>query len=201
MKIQRFNESFDSIYSEPELKKSKMLSKKINDFIIDFSDATDDGIIEWISYISGTESNLTKLVEYRDLTNPKNLQELAKSKNLTTVKEYADLDNESNELIEKMKALEKEVEVFTKKKGEIMTLTYNEILYKFQEDLILKDFEGFYGIFIEDYVKNLEIDALFDEVHPEIIKKYGKTIKKTLEINYPDYVELMMKNDMNKYNL
>ena len=142
MKIQRFNESIaDDLDYDPELKKPKKLSKKINDFIIDFSDSTDGGIIDWISFVS--DNNSTNLSEYKGINHAKKLQELVEYKNLTTVKEYVDLNYEAHKIKEEIKILEKKVSEFLKLKGQMLTDTYNELFYTFQEDLILKDFDGF----------------------------------------------------------
>lgn len=200
MKIQRFNESLDDLFSYPELKKSKKLSKKIKDFIINFSEYSDDNLIECISHIS-TNTKLTKLTEYDNLINPIKLRELAISKNIESIKEYADLDEESLELIEEYNNIEKKVKILLDKKNQLLTEVSNDLFYAFQEDLILKDFDGFYNIFMKDFIDDLNLDDIFYEIHPDIMKKYGKVIKKTLKDNYPDYNKLILMNATNKYNL
>jgi len=161
MKIDRFNES--SVLSPH-------LSKKVNDFIDDFNGSIDNDIFDWID----TVSDITKLDEYKNFTySNDNVVKLANDKGLKKLKEYAYINSE-------IIKLESKLQLLNDKLSFLHVDAASETLYKFQEDLINNDFDGFYKVFLDD-------DNGLSDVHPEILDKYEKEIK--------------IKMDSKKYNI
>jgi hypothetical protein len=71
-------------------------------------------------------------------------------------------------------------------KDKIFIEAQNELLYKFQEDLLLKDFENFKEFFIDEYFRlSGELDQT--DIHPDILKKYKN--------------DILIKLDTSKFNI
>jgi len=154
MKIERFNES----------EFSKNLSDEINDYITNFDDSVDIDIPSWIDSVS----EHTNLKEYKNIFSSINKSlKFAYKKNLKKFEKYCLSFKE-------IENLEKKIETLKNNKDILYKEAINELLYKFQEDLINNDIKNFKLLFIED--RSDEDDKLSD-IHPDIIKKYSKEIE------------------------
>lgn len=142
------------------------LSDGVFDYIDDLNDRVDGGIFNWIS----TVSKDTKLKEYAKLSefNPT----LIAQKNFKFIEKYRNIDKEIFKKYAEIRKLEK-----SKEKLELEM--NNEVLIKFQDELINTDFESFYKIFMGD-------EEEYWDIHPTIMKKYSKMIdliRKTKKYN------------------
>jgi len=173
MKVKKFNESFSmDDEGSNEMKKSPRLSDKVNEFVIDFNESTDYGIIDYISDLSN--KNLTILSEYKNLYTEKRLMDFGREKKLKALEQYGEVQNEYSAVNKEIIELEKKVKKYIHKKQKLYTVASSQLLYKFQEDLFLKDFKGLYNIFIVDSIDN--DDEILAEIHPDIVTKYGDLI-------------------------
>jgi len=160
MKVKRFNENSNS--------------KKIKEFILDFSDILDNNlkflgqgtanIIEWIENVAPEY-----LPEYQNL----------KSNNFSKLKNLDKFFNKIGEIEEK----EKKIIKLKRERLKLLINASSELLYKFQEDLINKNFEIFEDFFIYEDDESEEIEGAekYPEIHPEILIKYGDKIKMLLD--------------------
>jgi hypothetical protein len=160
MKIERFNNINEN------------LTIHVKDFIENFAGGTDNGIIDWVDVVSDN----TKLNDYKNfMSSRKKALNFARSKNFKKLEEYLLIDNE-------IANKEKEIEKLNKKKENLNIGASEELLYKFQEDLLnINDFDNFYQFFIEDSVENSPTNEIEDilkysEIHPRILKKYKNKI-------------------------
>jgi hypothetical protein len=175
MKVKKFNEVYG--YEDEDnsnIEESPNLSKRINNFIKELDSSVDDTIFDYILYISHS----TKLTEYQNITSmfqlDENFLKFANEKGLDKLKEYAQLDKE---IFKK----QKEIDDIKEEKKIIYAEASSQLLYKYQEELLEKDFDNFYEFFIKDSEK------IQDDIHPDILKKYKDQIK--------------LKLDARKYNL
>lgn len=173
MKILKFNESIeppDNFENHPKL------SDEINNFLDEFGGSTDYGIPDWIDSLSYN----TKLKEYRDFTSSnKKMIKIADEKNIPNLKKYIILDAEINKL-------EKQINKNKNLQNKLYTLISNELIYKFQEELLEKDFDNFYVLFLKDAIEDANNDnteIIYYDVHPEILKKYGDEIEMRIDAN------------------
>jgi len=175
MKIKKFNESYyiDDLH-DITLYPESSLSTEIYNFIEEFSSSADDGII---GYISTTATNYKiKLTEYKNIFDNKNkLINLANMKKLKNLQKFSLLEKEIHDI-------ENRVEKLMILKNKLLTKSYNELFYKYQEDLLLNDSNNFYNIFLKDSIEwndsnpdNIE-DNIYGEIHPDILKKYTNKI-------------------------
>lgn len=150
MKIQKFNES---------------LNPDIKEYVQDFISSVDNDVPDWISFISSQ----TKLKEYKG----SNKLSFAKIRDLKKLEEYLSIDS-------KISRLTKQIEKLEESKQDLEIEASNELLYKYQEELLEKDFDSLFKLFIEDEMS--EANDFEDEqfpytnLHPEIIKKYKDDI-------------------------
>jgi predicted nuclease with TOPRIM domain len=143
MKIQRFNEK---------------LTPQNRQFIEDFENNCDDGTIEWIISVA----KQTKVPQY---SNPysKKFQE---DKNIKSAEKFLDAEKELNRLQGEMNKIQNNM-------NDLELELANELLYKFQEDLLKYDFDKFYEFFIEDLADE---NYIYGDSHLDIIKKYQKDL-------------------------
>jgi len=168
MKIERFSDINENLTTD------------VKKFIEDFTGNTDNGIVDWIAaVVPDTKLN----AQYKGSFNSiKKALEFARLNNFKKLEEYLLIDKE-------IANKEKEVEKLNKKKEILNLESGNEVMYKFQEDLLnINDFNSFYKLFIEDSVENSptnEIEDIlnFSEIHPKILKKYKDKIKIGIEAN------------------
>ena len=171
MKIIRFNENFtmNVEYNNKNIIRSTKLSDDVNSFILTFNRNIDYGIIDWIRM----SSNKTKLTEYKYLGNEQSFINFGKNKKLNSVEQYGEVESEYSDMINQIRILQKKLEKYVKRKEKLYTETSSQLLYKFQEDLYLTDFNNLYNIFILDSIDN---DDPLLNIHPDIITKYGDSI-------------------------
>lgn len=183
MKIQRFNEAIEP--PENEFQHSSKLSKDVNEFLDEFDGSVDNTIFDWVEIVS----NKTKLKYPKFTSSAKNSLNFANNKNLKFFRDYITEDI-------KISQLEKEIIKIKKKRDKLYTLASNEVLLKFQEELIEKDFDSFWTIFVDEpndhQVIDMNADKVYTDIHPDIFDKY-KHIKKINDIN--------IINNLKKYNL
>ena len=176
MEIKRFS----------SINEAKVLSNPTKEYLKGFNDAVDTDIFHWISDISKG----TKVDEYTWLLGYK--VSSITDKKFDTYKEYTDCFREKMKL---EKEYEKKLKILEKEEDKLFWKASSEVMFKFQEDLLNKDFDNFYKFFIEDSLENytdvVEYDANNDWIHPDIAKKYGKFIKEMVEL----------RADTQKYNL
>ena len=159
MKIKRF----DNI--------NENLTTDVKQFITDFEANTDFGIIDWI----GNVADRTKLNDYKNfIDSSKKTLIFANSKNFKKLTEFILIEDE-------IAKKEKEVEKLNLKKSNLLIAASDELLYKFQEDLLNKDFNNFYDFFIKDSEEesgytNIEDIIEHAEIHPKLLKKYRNNI-------------------------
>jgi hypothetical protein len=175
MKILRFNEETEEVDYEnyPIQNASKNLSGEINGYIDNFISTIDSDFFEWITSVA----DKTNVKEYKNLESP----QLIKDKNLKIFDNY--LVNQK-----RIAKTEKILDNLEKYKNKIYFDAINEVLYKFQEDLLDKDPDWFFSVFIEDYIddQNIRDDESWD-IHPDILK------------NHKDEIDLLL--NAKKYNL
>lgn len=160
-----------------KIKRFKLFEKLSDDvfgYVDDFKGRVDFSVFDWI----GTVAKGTKLKEYSKLSmfNPKFIKE----KNFRYIEKYLNIENEIFKKQNEINKLEN-----SKEKLEIEAS--NEALYKFQEELLDKDFDSFYRLFIDGFEED-EIEEGTEtiwDVHPEIFKKYEKQI--TLKLSAKKY--------------
>ena len=172
MKIQRFTNINESLASD------------VKEFVENFAGSTDGGIVDWVDTVVGN----TKLKEYHNfMSSPKKALDFATSKNLKKLTSYLLIDKEIEDK-------EKELEKLFLKKETLSTASGDELLFKFQEELLDRDFNSFYEFFIKDSIEEsdgtIEDIIKYSEIHPRILKKY-KDIKDRIQISMA----------ANKYNL
>lgn len=151
MKIQKFNES---------------LNPDIKEYVQDFISCVDNDVPDWISFISSQ----TKLKEYKG----SNKLSFAKIRDLKKLEEYLSIDS-------KISRLTKQIEKLEESKEDLEIEASNELLYKYQEELLEKDFDSLFKLFIEDEMfesNDFEDEQQFPytNLHPQIIKKYKDDI-------------------------
>lgn len=151
MKIQKFNES---------------LSPDIKEYVQDFIGSVDNDVPDWISFISSQ----TKLKEYKG----SNKLSFAKIRDLKKLEEYLSIDS-------KISRLTKQIEKLEESKENLEIEASNELLYKYQEELLEKDFDSLFKLFIEDEMSESndfedEQQFPYTNLHPQIIKKYKDDI-------------------------
>lgn len=170
MKIHKFNENEKWVANDDESEEGPTYPKTIKEFLTDFIDNLSDNVDDWISEVSVN----TKLKEYKKLSSSlsfKNSLNFSEEKNFKNFKNYLLSDIE----IEK---LEKEIEKLKKHRDEVLYFkSSNELLYNFQKELLEKDFDSFYELFLKEQIEN-EYEYIYDEVHPTILKnkKYKNII-------------------------
>ncbi len=159
MKIERFN------------KINEKLSYDVLDYIESFDESCDDGAIQWIIDVSKN----TKLPEYQYALS-KDFKDFEKSKSFQESKKLKNVEKYKEVLIE-MNNIEREYKrtynKLVKKEEKLKLEAANEIMYKFQEDLLINDIDSFYKLFLEEEDVN---DIEYGETHPNIIKKYKNKI-------------------------
>jgi len=173
MKIKRFNNINEN------------LTSVVKEFIRNFDDSTDSGIIDWVDTVSVD----TNLHDYKNFTSSsRKALSFARSKNLKKLEEYFLVDKE----IEiKEKEFQEEIERLRLKKENLSIIAGDELLYKFQEDLLNNNyFNKFYDFFIKDSIENssdsnIEDIIEYSEIHPKILKKYRSKI--LISINTTKY--------------
>jgi len=145
------------------------LSEEVLDYVSNITGTVDYSIPYWIANIS----NQTKLKEYINAEE----ESFAKSKNFKKMEQYLSVGKEIDSLNKKIENLEI-------KKENLEFEAASEILYKFQEELIEKDFESFYELFMKEVVDDCEgedEDFILSDIHPDIVKKYLKDVKMHLD--------------------
>lgn len=175
MKINRFDK--DMILER--------VSPKIREFIFEFTDDIGENILDWIENVS--KDNLS-LPEYKLLKN-KTAILFAEKYNFINLKEYYMTVNKIEQLQKEIEKLEKSIESNpsdVKYLGEIYVKAAYELSYKFQEDLILNNFDKFKTLILNESDDPLDEGLLLD-VHPDILKKYEN--------------EIMSRVNAKKYNL
>ena len=174
MKVKKFNESFSMEVDDDfkMMRKSSKLTNVVNDYIIDFNENTDSGIINWISEMAG--KNVTKLSEYKNLYTEQKLIDFGSDKNLKSLIQYGEVNLECSDIINEIESLKRKIKKYVNKKQKTFTEASSQLMYKFQEDLFLKDFNGLYNLFIIYSVED-QLDTLSD-IHPDIVTKYGDKI-------------------------
>ena len=123
MKIKRFEQINES-------------SGAIRIYIEGFDGSCDEGIIGWIQNVAKS----TNLKEYTNIYNKK----FQEDKNLVAYAKFIDIEkkmDDAQKLIEKLEKSKEKLEINAK----------NELMYKFQEDLLENDPSSFYRLFIEEY--------------------------------------------------
>lgn len=138
------------------------LSDEVWSYVEDFKGRVDFSVFNWI----GQVAKGTKLKEYSKLStfNPK----IIKEKNFKYLEKYLNIENE---------IMKKQVEInkLENSKERLEIEASNEALYKFQEELLDKDFDSFYTLFIDGFEQDNETD-----IHPDIFKKYKNKIELNL---------------------
>ena len=155
MKIKRFNRLNESLSTDHWV--------EIKNYIDFFGESLDDGIDGIIDWIKDSATD-TKLEEYKNM----NSLDFCEKKNLPKYKEFLYFDGLIRDLKEKINQLEQE-KIDNVDHYELI----NELLYKFQEDLLDRDFDNFYYNFLEYYSDNKE---KYKDIHPDILKKYKDII-------------------------
>jgi valyl-tRNA synthetase len=145
MKIQRFEQI------------NERMSAEIKEYITNMDDNC-DGVIEWIMLISID----SKVPEYTNIYNKK----FQEAKKIINVQKTMDAEKEMIRLSKEINKIEREME-------NIKLELANELMYKFQEDLLKKDPEKLYELFLSDD----EYDNEYGEIHPNIVKKYRSDIE------------------------
>jgi hypothetical protein len=171
MKIKKFNQILEN--------------RNVDEYIADFEGSVDhDNILYWIEQVTPFE-------EYKNFTNDNYKKPLrfAKNKKLKNLEKWLIKSKELDKLYKELDKLNHQVD-------ELHRLASGEVLYTFQEDLLNKDFDNFYDIFIKDSLENgyeeYEYEEMvFWEIHPNIEEKYKDRILDRVKI----------KNDTDKYNL
>lgn len=174
MKINKFNENSDYEESFDDNKKSMTQSQKIKEFIRDFTGNAGD-IPDWLNAVASR----TKVPEYGNAIAYNNMLikkalKFADDKKLPKYKEYLLLNGK----IEKM---QKEIDKLIKYQEEIAYVKgTSELMYSFQKELLEKDFDQFYILFLEEQIKE-KYDNIYDEVHPNILK--NKELKNIIDLH------------------
>jgi hypothetical protein len=160
MKIKRFK----------QINEAKM-TKEIEEFVKNFHDSTDWGVITWITYVApkGSEYELLDVA-------------FANKYNLKKLSEFIQIEKS-------IEIKEKELKRLENRKNRLELEASNEALYKFQEYLLDTDFEKFKEFFmidIDEYDTEEE-KISYSDIHPDIIKKHKD--------------EILLKMSAHKYNL
>ncbi len=182
MKVQKFNES---------------ISSEIEEYIENFEGSVDYSILDWIESVS---KKFTKLKEYSyiDYDNENSIKKLPaiiKDKRFKNYNKFLTVFNE-------IKQLEKKLEILDAQKNKLIKEVNSEVMYNFQSDLLEKDIDGFYKLFLEDTIESsVENDyeyEIFDDIHPSIYanKKYKNIID-----NLPQVKEWTINSNSRKFNL
>ena len=157
MKIQKFNNISES------------LSDKIEDFIIKFEEDIEFGVFDWIKNVSIH----TKIPEFGYCDDLSFISE----KKIKTAYKYISLDKKIDYLYDKIQNIEEEINILTEEKDKIETKASSDLLYKFQEELLEKDSDSFYYLFIKEYIESKNNDKLVNTgIHPNILRKYKNNI-------------------------
>lgn len=173
MKINKFNEKDDYAESSDN-KKSMTQAQKIKEFIRDFTGNAGD-IPDWLNQIAPS----TKATEYGNAIAYNNMLikkalKFADDKNLPKYKEYILIDG-------KIEKLQKEIDKLTEYKEEVLYVKgTSELMFSFQKELLEKDFNNFYKLFLEEQIVE-QYDNIYDEVHPDILK--NKNLKNIIDLN------------------
>lgn len=146
------------------------ISSKSKDIVNDLDSSTDDGLLEWIAFIS-KQSKSEEIRKYRsiegitdgymNLVGRKFLEE----KKLKQTKKFF-------EIIDEIEKIEKQKEILEEERNKRYFVTSYEVLYRFQEDLIENDFDLLVEFFFDEEV---------DEILPEIKEKYKDVIEVKME--------------------
>lgn len=146
------------------------ISSKSKDIVNGIDSSTDDGLLEWIAFIS-KQSKSEEIRKYRsiegitdgymNLVGRKFLEE----KKLKQTKKFF-------EIIDEIEKIEKQKEILEEKRNKRYFVTSYEVLYRFQEDLIENDFDLLVELFFDEEV---------DEILPEIKEKYKDVIEVKME--------------------
>lgn len=133
-------------------------SANITEYIQDFDGSCDDGIIEWIQNVAKG----TSLKEYTNIYN---------DKNLVAYNKFIDAEK-------KIENAQKEIDKLEKLKVKLEIKAKSEIMYKFQEDLLEKDPDSFYRLFVDEeyWGENEDGEDNYGETHPHIIEKYKEKL-------------------------
>ena len=160
MKIKKFNE----ILSPPK----SFASSKAIEYADNFNGAVDDpSVFHWIDTVSQPGEKIISLPEYINILSP----DFFKDKDETKFKVYKEyLTNEID--INKMENL---IIDLRNRNKEIYFEAVSEVLYNFQQDLIEKDFDGFYTLFVDGY------EAPEYDIHPDIMRRYKGVINTRIE--------------------
>jgi len=148
---------------------NEAMSSEIKEFIQNFQDSTDSGIIDWIEYVAPKNS------EYKSLDIV-----FANGHGLKKLSEFIKIEQD-------IQILEKDMEKLQAKKEKLEIEASNETLYKFQEYLLDNDFDRFKEFFMDssywededlgDKPVNPDLEYLKKlDIHPTIVKKYGEKI-------------------------
>jgi hypothetical protein len=179
MKIQKFNEKF---------------LIEVETYLEDFNNSVGYSILDWIETVSSN----TKLKEYKNV-NWDNLNSIKKIPKLIEDKNFKYYNKFLN-ILNSIKELENKITLLDKQKEKLEEEVTNEVMYKFQEELLEKDIDGFYKLFlehlIEESTKNNYEFEIFDDIHPSIYKKYKNVINKISQVE-----ELKIKRNLIKYNV
>jgi len=162
MKVNRFNAI------------NEAMTKDVKEFVGSFSDSTDGGILCWIDDV---KSNTKLKYPNFSFAPTKRTIEFANQNNLKNLLNFFNIDKE-------IEQKEKEIEKLKFKKDKLFIEAENELMYKFQEDLINNDFDSFKSLFIdiEDITAHIgdvptEEEILkYAEIHPKILKNHKEKI-------------------------
>lgn len=164
MKIQKFNEK---------------VSSEIEEFIDEFNGQVDNSILDWIA----TVSNDSKLKEYSNIDfDEDNIYtkseldkklKIADNKKFKYYKKYIERGVEIYNLFKQIQKLKNE-------NKKLFAEINSEVLYKFQEELLEKDFDSFYKLVL--VTDDAEETNIFIDTHPLILKKYKKQIEEKVEL-------------------
>lgn len=168
VKIKRFNENIfydtDIWGNSFNMSMNSKISKDAYRHIKDISYSINTTPLDWIEDLIKS-TNLYKNYDLKKIANYNNLSELKKF-----IKERKEFIN----LQDKLEDLKNEI-------SKSYVNGINELLYKFEEDLLKNDFENFYKLFIEGWENN-EMKKIGYDIHPEIYKKYKKEIKNNIKL-------------------
>lgn len=157
MKIKRFDENMIT----------ERVSSKVRDFVETFTDGLDSNVMDYVRIFP-------EMPEYENIDSNKKYIKFAEKYNLINLKKYLDVDIK----IEQLRKEAYKLEQYKEEGGSLYLNASYELLYKFQEDLINKNFDKFVELILDvDENDDGIIEDPFELVHPNILIKYKKIIE------------------------
>ena len=148
------------------------LDSKVEEFVTNLRGCLDVTIAEWVSH----QSLETSAEEYKNIShNAKKTSrlDLLNKKDMKKFKSFL-------ELREKIEKLRTQLEKLENYEEGLSIDADSELLYKFQEDLLLdEDYHSFYELFIDKESNEDEINL--SDIHPDILKDYKDEIETIIQ--------------------